>query len=173
MTKLRARVALCREAAGKGADFVTAADVDDRALEDRVYREAIDHGLDLAIVERATIAREEIVDLCTIFEIAFAHSRLLGQVCRAVGRVSGCYALSQPHRTQDSGASGALSLFCPHCRPSHEQAAQLVYKRCAPSTAKSSFSTATLPWACITAHGVNPSIPTTDVSDRIAERRLI
>ena len=32
------------------------------ALEDRVYREAIDHGLDLAIVERAAIAREEIVD---------------------------------------------------------------------------------------------------------------
>ena len=74
MTKLRARGALRREAAGEGADFVAAADVDDRALEDRVYREAIDHGLDLAIVERAAIAREEIVDRCTIFEIAFAYS---------------------------------------------------------------------------------------------------
>src|SRR6266481_3546472 len=40
----------------------------------RVYREAIDHGLDLAIVEGAAIAREEIVDRCTIFEVAFAHS---------------------------------------------------------------------------------------------------
>src|SRR6202030_904779 len=74
MTKLRARGALRREAAGGGADFVAAADVDDRALEDRVYREAIDHGLDLAIVERAAIAREEIVDRCTIFEVAFTHS---------------------------------------------------------------------------------------------------
>src|SRR5215831_6129127 len=73
MTKLRARGALCREAAGEGADFVAAADVDHRALEDRVYREAIDHGLDLAIVERAAIARKEIVDRCTIFEVAFAH----------------------------------------------------------------------------------------------------
>src|SRR4029077_20554671 len=73
MTKLRARGALRREAAGEGADFVPAADVDDRALEDRVYREAIDHGLNLAIVERAAIAREEIVDRCTIFEVAFAH----------------------------------------------------------------------------------------------------
>jgi hypothetical protein len=59
MTKLRARGALRREAAGEGADFVSAADVDDRALEDRVYREAIDHCLDLAVVERAAIAREE------------------------------------------------------------------------------------------------------------------
>src|ERR1700757_4542927 len=74
MTKLRARGALRREAAGEGTDFVVAADVDDRALEDRVYREAIDHGLNLAIVERAAIAREEIVDRCTIFEVAFAHS---------------------------------------------------------------------------------------------------
>src|SRR5215471_5029686 len=74
MPKLRARGALCREAAGEGADFVAAADVDHRALEDRVYREAIDHGLDLAIVERAAIARKEIVDRCTIFEIAFGHS---------------------------------------------------------------------------------------------------
>jgi hypothetical protein len=32
MTKLRARGALRREAAGEGADFVAAADVDDRAL---------------------------------------------------------------------------------------------------------------------------------------------
>jgi hypothetical protein len=40
MAKLRARGALRREAAGEGADFVAAADVNDRALEDRVYREA-------------------------------------------------------------------------------------------------------------------------------------
>jgi hypothetical protein len=40
MTKLRARSVLRREAAGEGADFVAAADVDDRALEDCVYREA-------------------------------------------------------------------------------------------------------------------------------------
>src|SRR5271169_3670841 len=91
MTKLRARGALRREATGEGADFVAAADVDDRALEDRVYREAIDHDLDLAIVERAAIACEEIVDRCTIFEVAFAHSCLLGQACpgQAVGRVFG------------------------------------------------------------------------------------
>src|SRR5436309_11928952 len=87
MTKLGARGALRREAAGEGTDFVVAADVDDRALEDRVYREAVDHGLDLAIVERAAIAREEIVDRCTIFEFAFAHSRspwsgLRWQLCR-------------------------------------------------------------------------------------------
>src|ERR1700730_12330824 len=74
MTKFPARGALRRAAASEGADFVAAADVDDRALEDRVYREAIDHGLDLAIVERTAIAREEIVDRCTIFEVAFAHS---------------------------------------------------------------------------------------------------
>jgi hypothetical protein len=57
---------LSREAAGEGTDFVVAADVDDRALEDRVYRETIDHGLDLGIVEGAAIAREEIVDRCTM-----------------------------------------------------------------------------------------------------------
>src|SRR6516162_9445992 len=74
MTKLRARGALLRKAAGEGADFGAAADVDDRALEDRVHRKAIDHSLDLAIVERAAIAREEIVDRCTAFEVAFAHS---------------------------------------------------------------------------------------------------
>src|SRR5215472_8172776 len=87
MTKLRARGALRREPAGEGADFIVAADVDHRALEDRVYREAIDHGLDLAIVERAAIPRKEIVDRCTIFEIAFAHSPspwpgLSGPSCR-------------------------------------------------------------------------------------------
>jgi hypothetical protein len=43
-------------------------------LEDRVYREAIDHDLDLAIVQRAAIAREEIVDRRTIFEVACAHA---------------------------------------------------------------------------------------------------
>src|SRR5215831_6350448 len=74
MTKLRARGALRREAVGEGADLVVPADVDDRALEDRVDREAIDHRLDLAVVERAAIAREEIVDRGTIFEVAFAHS---------------------------------------------------------------------------------------------------
>src|SRR6201984_2239903 len=74
MAKLRARGALRREAAGEGTDFVVAADVDDRALEGCVYREAIDHGLDLAIVERAAIAREEIVDRCAILEVAFSHS---------------------------------------------------------------------------------------------------
>src|SRR5215208_6437249 len=73
MTKLRARGALCCKAAGEGADFVAAADVDDRALEDRVCRKAVDHSLDLAIVERAAIARKEIVDRRTIFEVAFAH----------------------------------------------------------------------------------------------------
>src|SRR5215472_2518221 len=77
MTKLRAGGALRREATGEGANFVAAADVDDRALEDRVYREAIDHGLDLAIVERAAIASKEIVDRCRIFEVAIAHPRLL------------------------------------------------------------------------------------------------
>src|SRR6516225_4816337 len=74
MSKLRSRGALRRKSAGESAEFVAAADVDDWALEDRVYREAIDHNLDLAIVERAAIAREEIVDRYTIFEVAFAHS---------------------------------------------------------------------------------------------------
>jgi hypothetical protein len=83
MTKLRARGALRRETAGEGADFVAAADVNDRALEDRVYREAIDHGLDLAIVERSAIAREEIVNRCTIFEVGFAHSLSLVGLARA------------------------------------------------------------------------------------------
>src|SRR5215475_8631306 len=56
-----------------------------------VYREAMDHDLDLAIVERAAVARREIVDRRTIFEVAFAHSPSLGQACRgqAVGRVFG------------------------------------------------------------------------------------
>src|SRR5215469_15773613 len=105
MTKLRARGALRREASGEGADFVAAADVDDRALEDRVYRETIDHGLDLAIVERTAIARKEIVDRCTIFEVAFAHplspwSALSGPIRGARSR----------NRTQGSKASGALLL---------------------------------------------------------------
>src|SRR6516162_9406778 len=99
MTKLRARGALRRKSAGEGADFVVAANVDDGALEDRVYREAIDHSLDLAIVEAAAIAREEIVDRCTIFEIAFAHSPSKLVQAKAVGRAWGCYALSQPRRT--------------------------------------------------------------------------
>src|SRR5271170_7472497 len=47
MTKLRSRGALRREAAGEGADFVSAADVDDRALEDRVYGEAEEQELGL------------------------------------------------------------------------------------------------------------------------------
>ena len=71
MTNLRARGALRREAAGEGADFGVAADVDDRALEDRICRKAVDYSLDLAIVERAAIARKEIVDRCTIFEVDF------------------------------------------------------------------------------------------------------
>src|SRR3954452_10026086 len=73
MTKLRARGALHREAAGEGADFIVAANVDDRALENCVCRKAVDHSLDLAIVERAAIARKEVVDRCTTFEVAFAH----------------------------------------------------------------------------------------------------
>src|SRR5262252_5163770 len=97
MTKLRARGALRREAFGEGADFVAAADVDDRALEDRVDREAIDHGLDLAIVERAAIAREEIVDRCTIFEVAFAHS------------LFPCSGLSGPCRWPSVGMLGSLA----------------------------------------------------------------
>src|SRR4051812_28217298 len=83
MTKLRARGALRREAVSEGADFVVAADVDDRALEDRVCRKAIDHSLDLAIVERTAIARKEIVDCCTIFEVAFAHPVSLIRLVRA------------------------------------------------------------------------------------------
>src|SRR4051794_33141474 len=83
MTKLRARGTLRREAAGKGADFVAAADVNHGALEDRVYRKAVDHSLDLAIVERAAIARKEIVDRCTIFEVASAHPVSLIRLARA------------------------------------------------------------------------------------------
>jgi hypothetical protein len=51
MTKLRVRGALRREALGEGTDFVAAADVDDRAFEDRIHREAVDHGLDLPIID--------------------------------------------------------------------------------------------------------------------------
>src|SRR3954447_2153148 len=83
MTKLRARGTLRCEAAGESADFVMAADVDDRALEDCVYRKAVDHSLDLAIVERAAIARKEVVDRCTIFEVAFAHPVFLIRLVRA------------------------------------------------------------------------------------------
>src|SRR5215510_8981447 len=91
MTKLRARGALRREAAGEGADFVAAADVDNRALEDRVYREAINHSLDLAIVERAAIACKKIMDRGTIFEVAFTHSLFpwSGFPGQAVDRVFG------------------------------------------------------------------------------------
>jgi hypothetical protein len=119
MTKLRARGALRREAAGEGADFVVAADVDDRALEDRVYRKAIDHGLDLAIVERAAIAREEIVDRCTIFEVAFAHSLSPWSGLFGPSRWPSVrdYALSQPRRVLDSrrgrrsAGGGYLQIF--------------------------------------------------------------
>src|SRR4051794_23971246 len=83
MTKLRARGALRREAAGEGADFVVAADVDGRALEDRVYRKTVDHSLDFAIVERAAIARKEIVDRRTVFEVALAHPVSLVRLVRA------------------------------------------------------------------------------------------
>src|SRR5215211_2871370 len=108
MTKLRARGALRREAAGKGTDFVVAADVDDRALEDRVSRKAVDHSLDLAIVERAAIACKEIVDRCTIFEIAFAHPRLFGQACPgyAVGRVLRSLMGSAPQSTSTAHVHG-------------------------------------------------------------------
>src|ERR1044071_8126639 len=84
MTKLRARFALRCEASGEGANFVVAADVDDRALEDRVHRKAVDHCLDLATVERAAIARKKIVDRCTICEVALAHPRLLVKPVRAM-----------------------------------------------------------------------------------------
>src|SRR6516165_5807272 len=96
MTKLRASGALRREAAGEGADFVAAADVDHRALEDRVYREAVDHGLDLAIVERAAIARKEIVDRCAIFEVAFAHPRLPWSAFPSPVALRGSYRLCGP-----------------------------------------------------------------------------
>src|SRR5271165_1243273 len=124
MTKLRARGALRREAAGEGADFVAAADVNDRALEDRVYREAIDHGLDLAIVERAAIAREDIVNRCTIFKVAFAHSlfSLVGLVrAEPLAECSGCYALSQPRRVLDArrgrriAGDGCFQIFAGPC----------------------------------------------------------
>src|SRR3954452_12495277 len=92
MTKLRACFALRREAAGKGADFVVAADVNNRALEDRVSRKAVDHSLDLAIVERAAIARKEIVDRCTIFEIAFPHFRCGPEQRCATGSTHRCTA---------------------------------------------------------------------------------
>src|SRR4051794_30137519 len=82
MTELRARGALRRKAAGEGANFVVAADIDDRALEDRIYRKAVDYRIDLAIVERAAIARKEIVDRCTICEIAFAHPVSLSGLSR-------------------------------------------------------------------------------------------
>jgi hypothetical protein len=119
MTKLRARGALRREAAGEGADFVAAADVDDRALEDRVYREAIDHGLDLAIVERAATAREEIVDRCTIFEVAFAHSHLLGQTCPGqAGRPSvGMLRLFHSRVEPSAVAHRVPCRFCPKAGP--------------------------------------------------------
>src|ERR1044071_2572223 len=93
MTKLRARFALRCEASGEGANFVVAADVDDRALEDRVHRKAVDHCLDLATVERAAIARKEIVDRCTIFEVALAHPHLLVRSVRVTSS-AGC---ASPH----------------------------------------------------------------------------
>src|SRR6516225_2284187 len=106
---MRARRALRREASGEDADFVAATDVDDRALEDRVYREAIDHGLDLAIVERAAIARKEIVDRCAIFEAGFAHSPSPWSAClgQAVGRVFGML------RSQLARTAGQWRIGCP------------------------------------------------------------
>src|SRR5271170_2953690 len=130
MTKLRARGALRREATGEGADFVSAADVDDRALEDRVYREAIDHGLDLAVVERAAIAREEIVDRCTILEVAFAHSPsprrgLSGPSRRpSVGMLRSFTAASNP------GQWRVACRFCPHFRSLPGTAAYLQLGSC-------------------------------------------
>jgi hypothetical protein len=49
-----------------------------------------------------------------------------------VARVSGCYALSQPRRTQGSGASGALSLSASIA--DHRTSGGAVYERCAAST---------------------------------------
>jgi len=72
--------------------------------------------LDLAIVERAAIARKEIVDRCTILEVAFRSFPVsLVRLVRAkpLAECSGCYALSQKRRTPGSGASGALLLFGP------------------------------------------------------------
>ena len=81
---------------------ISAADVDDRAFEDRVCGEAIDHGFDLAIVERAAIAREKIVDRRTILEVAFSHSASPWRAClgQALGRGSKCYILSRSDRAQ-------------------------------------------------------------------------
>src|SRR5580693_736113 len=116
MTKLRARGALRREAAGEGTDFVVAADVDDRALEDRVYREAIDHGLDLAIVERTAIAREEIVDRCTIFEVAFAHSLSLWSGLSGLSRWPSVRDVTLSHRSVEPRAVAhrVRCCFWPH-----------------------------------------------------------
>ena len=62
-----------------------------------------------AILKSPVIGRDESSRLLSLIP------RLLGQACpgQAVGRVSGCYALSQPRRTQGSDASGALSLSDP------------------------------------------------------------
>src|ERR1700750_2178929 len=93
-----------------------AADVDDRALEDRVYREAIDHGLDLAIVEGAAIAREEIVDRCTIFEVAFAHSLSSWSGLFGPSRCPVFGTLCRPHGcrtlTRRGGLCGDAVLAC-------------------------------------------------------------
>src|SRR5438874_11099695 len=113
MTKLRARGALRREAAGEGTDFVVAADVDDRALEDCVYRKAIDHCLDLAIVERAAIAREEIVDRCTMFEFAFAHFPI--SMIKALATVTQAAEDVLERLPEIEARTLAAGVFCSHC----------------------------------------------------------
>ena len=60
---------------------------------------------DLAIVERAAIARKDIVDRCAIFEVAFGHSPFPwpGLSGPLSADVSGCYTLLQPYRTRAVG----------------------------------------------------------------------
>jgi hypothetical protein len=107
MTKLRTHSALPCEAAGEGADFVVAADVNDRALEDRVSRKAVDHSLDLAIVEHAAIARKEIVDRRTVFEVALAHPVSSIRLVRANTTVAFCVLDGTAGRRLDGrGARG-------------------------------------------------------------------
>jgi len=75
---------------------------------------------DLAIVERAAIARKDIVDRCAIFEVAFGHSPFpwpgLSGPCRDVTLF---YSRIEP----GPWGIGCPVAFC-HCRPSDERAAQ-------------------------------------------------
>src|SRR5262249_49167805 len=63
----RRRRLICSQCGSRNVDMAVT------GTRRRVYREAIDHDLDFAIVERAAIARKEVVDRCTIFEFASAH----------------------------------------------------------------------------------------------------